>query len=208
MKIAVIGANGRAGSRILAEAEARGHEVTAIVRNKSKLTDKSVKIIESDLFALTAADLAPFDTVVNAFGDFTATNNIFLESGKYLTALLKNSNTPYLIVVGGAGSLFVGDDKVPLYTTPDFPKEYYRVASAMAAELDFLKTVKDVNWTFLSPAAEFAPGERTGQFRLGKDRLIIDEEGKSSISMEDYAIAVLDEAENPRHVKEQFTIGY
>ncbi len=208
MKIAVIGATGRAGSRILTEAKKRRHDVTAIVRNAAKLIGSDIKSLEKDIFSLQSADLEPFDAVVNAFGTASSQNHLHLEVAKHLISLLKGKEKPRLLIVGGAGSLLVDDQGTQVHSTPDFPPAYLPTATAMGEELTFLRTVDDVNWTFFSPAAEFAPGKRTGQFRLGKDHLLIDAQGKSYISMEDYAIALVDELEHASHIRERFTIGY
>jgi len=119
---------------------------------------------------------------------------------------VRNSDVKRYLVVGGAGSLEVAPG-VRLVTTPDFPAAYKAEASKGADFLDLLRTVDDLDWTFLSPSAMFVPGERTGKFRLGRDKLLSNENG-SSISFEDYAIALADEIENPRHVKQRFTVGY
>lgn len=208
MKIAIIGATGRAGSRITAEALSRNHEVTAIVRNAAKISNPAVKVVEKDILALNTADLQGYDAVVSAFGAPRELQHLHVETAKHLTALLKNLDKPRLIIVGGAGSLLVDDNKTELCATPDFPTEYKITATAMRDELLFLRGVSDVNWTFLSPSAEFAPGERTGRYRLSKDHLLTDNDGNSAISMEDYAIALVDELEQPRHIKQRFTVGY
>ncbi|WP_371380270.1 NAD(P)-dependent oxidoreductase [Sporomusa aerivorans] len=208
MKIAIIGATGRAGSRIVSEALSRNHEVTAIVRNTAKITNPAIKVVEKDILALNTGDLQGYDIVVNAFGAPKELKHLHVETAKHLTALLKNQDKPRLIIVGGAGSLFVDDNGTELHSTPDFPDAYKITATAMRDELAFLRTVQDVNWTFLSPSADFAPGERTGQFRLGKDHLLIDKNGNSSISMEDYSIALVDEIEKSQHIKQRFTVGY
>ena len=207
MKIAVIGAAGKAGSKIVEEAKARGHEVTAVVRNRAKLKDKAVKVIEKDLFKLTAEELGSFDAVVNAFADFVSEENLFLKAAEYLTTeAVKSGKEPYLFFIGGAGTLFAGGAQI--YTLPDFPAAYYPTASKMAVALEYLKNVKDAKWTFLSPAAEFIDGDKKGKFRLGNDDLLIDKDGNSSITTGDYAVAVLDELENPRHIRARFTLGY
>lgn len=208
MKIAVIGATGRAGARILTEAKNRQHDITAIVRNAAKLAAPDVKYIEKDILSLNSADLEPFDAVVNAFGATSSQKHLHMEVAKHLISILKGERKPRLLIVGGAGSLLVDDQGTKLYSTSDFPPEYLPIATAMGEVLVFLRTIDDVNWTFFSPAAEFEPGERTGQYRLGKDHLLINAQGRSRISMEDYAIALVDEIENANHVRERFTIGY
>ncbi|HAL86126.1 MAG TPA: hypothetical protein DCM31_04155 [Deferribacteraceae bacterium] len=207
MKIAVIGAAGKAGSKIAAEAHARGHEVTAVVRNKAKLGDKPYDIIEKDLFNLTAEEVGSFDAVVNAFADFVTEENLFLKSAEYLIEKAKLSGKlPYVFFVGGAGTLYVNGQEI--YTMPDFPAAYYPVAAKMAKALEYIRTVDDVNWIFLSPSAEFIDGEKKGGFRLGLEELLVDKYGNSSITTGDYAVAVLDELENPKHLRKRFTVGY
>lgn len=208
MKIAVIGATGRVGSRVVAEALSRNHEVTAIVRNASKMINKDIKVIEKDIFALTTKDLSGYDVVVNAFGTPNESSHLYLESAQHLAAILKGLASPRLIIVGGASSLLIDDQGTALLYSPNFPEAYRITAEGMFKELEFLRTVQDVNWTFFSPAAEFAPGKRTGKFCLGKDNLLADKDGNSFISMEDYAIALVDEIEKPQHIKMRFTIAY
>lgn len=209
MKLAIIGASGRAGSRILAEAKRRQHDVTAIVRDAGKLTDQSGLVLEKDVLTLTAGDLEYFDVIVNAFGTSSNQAHLHLEVAQHLVSLLKNKTKPRLLIVGGAGSLLVDDQGTKLVDTPDFPSAYLPTATAMNEELNYLKTTnQQVKWTFLSPSAVFEPGERTGKYRLGENHLLVDAQGQSRISMEDYAIAMVDEAENAKHIKKRVTIGY
>ena len=200
--IALIGASGNAGSRILKELSDRGHRITAIVRNPEKVaTLPGVTAVKGDVFdkAGLAALIKGHDAVISAV-HFTASDpEILIEA-------VRSSGVKRYLVVGGAGSLEVAPG-VRLVTTPNFPAAYKAEASKGADFLDFLKTVDDLDWTFLSPSAMFVPGERTGKFRLGGDQLLSNENG-SSISFEDYAIALADEIEKPRHVKQRFTVGY
>lgn len=207
MKIAIIGASGQAGSRITKEAVNRNHEVTAIVRDAAKLEDKNVPVVEKDIFALTADDLKGFDVVVNAFGAALGEEQAHVDAGRVLIHALKGTNTRVLIV-GGAGSLYVDEDKtVQLMDTPDFPDLYVPTAKGQGRNLQELQQTADLDWTFISPAAMFdAEGGRTGSYRSGKDHLLLNAKGESYISYADYAIAVLDEIENPQHVKERFTV--
>jgi putative NADH-flavin reductase len=207
MKIAVIGGAGKAGSKIIAEAKSRGHEVTAIVRDRSRLADMSLNIMEKDLFKLTPEEIGSFDAVVNAFADFTSEENTFLKAAELLiNGAIMSKKNPYIFFVGGAGSLYAGGKQI--YTLPDFPPAYYPVAAKLAVVLDYLKKEKDTKWTFLSPSAEFIDADKQGNFRLGKDELLFDSNGKSSITTGDYAVAVLDELENPKHIRTRFTVGY
>jgi hypothetical protein len=120
---------------------------------------------------------------------------------------MKQAHVKRLIIVGGAGSLEVSPG-VQLVDTPNFPPDYRDAALAHREALRIYQKEKDIEWTYLSPAAEIAPGERTGNFRTGTNQLITDAQGKSFISMEDYAVAILDELENPKHIRERFTVGY
>ncbi|MBB6669835.1 NAD(P)-dependent oxidoreductase [Cohnella nanjingensis] len=204
MKIGIIGATGKAGGNILKEAASRGHDVTAIVRDASKLTDK-VNVLEKDALALTAADLSSFDVVVNAFGNIENVS-LHVELGNRLIDALKGTDTR-LIVVGGAGSLFVDPEKkVRVVDTPDFPDFIKPLANAQGENLRILQGTSDLKWTFISPSAEFALGTRTGAYQSGQDNLLVNAKGRSYVSYEDYAIAVVDEIEQPRHIGERFTV--
>ncbi|MEH7512931.1 NAD(P)-dependent oxidoreductase [Gottfriedia acidiceleris] len=208
MKIGIIGATGKAGNLILKEAVERGHEVTAIVRNASKLTNKEVSVLEKDLLDLNSTDLKQFDVVVNAFKAAEGQEQLYIEAGNVLINSLKDAKNTKLIVVGGAGSLYVDEDKtIQLVDTPEFPKEYYATASNMTKSLHDLQKTTDINWTFISPAAFFDPnGKRTGAYQKGKDNFIVNKKGNSYVSYADYAIALLDEVENPQHLNERFTL--
>ncbi|RAR45642.1 NAD(P)-dependent oxidoreductase [Paenibacillus sp. MDMC362] len=207
MQIGIIGATGKAGSLIRNEAQARGHEVTAIVRNASKISDSSINILEKNVLDLTNADLQGFDVVVNAFAAAPGQEAQYVEVGRVLIEALKGTNTR-LFVIGGAGSLFVDEAKtLRLMETPDFPKEYYPTAFHAGENLKDLEQSSNVKWTYLSPAAFFNPhGQRTGSYREGKDHVIVNSNGQSYVSYADYAIAVLDELEQPKHIYERYTV--
>jgi putative NADH-flavin reductase len=208
MKIGIIGANGKAGSLILKEAIDRGHEVTAIVRDASKMTNQQVAVLEKDIFNLTAEDVKVFDVVVNAFGAPQGQEHLHVESGKKLIDILSGLKTR-LIVVGGAGSLFVDEAKtLQLFNTPDFPELYHATAKNMGENLNDLQNTTSVNWTYISPSAFFDPqGPRTGSYKTETDRLLVNSEGKSYLSYADFSIALLDEIESPKHLNERFTVG-
>ena len=203
MKIAVIGASGNAGSRIAAELARRGHAITAIARHPEKIaalpgiTAKRGDVMDQ---ASLAQLLAGHDAAVSSV-HFTASDPA------RLIAAAKASGVGRYLVVGGAGSLEVAPG-VRLVATPGFPVAYKAEAEKGAAFLDLLRQEKELNWTFLSPSVLFVAGERTGKFRLGTDQLLTAADGKSSISFEDFAVALADEIERPAHIRKRFTVGY
>ena len=203
MKVALIGASGNAGSRILAELTRRGHAVTAIVRNPEKLSKHTnVTAKRGDVFDPEglAALLAGHDAVISAV-HFTAS-----DPAKLIDAVKRAGVRRYL-VVGGAGSLEVAPG-VRLVDTPQFPVAHKGEALKGADFLALLRQERDLDWTFLSPSALFVAGERTGKFRLGTDQLLADDKGTSTVSFEDYAVALVDELERPSHSRSRFTVGY
>ncbi|KAL9541012.1 hypothetical protein MBANPS3_009365 [Mucor bainieri] len=197
IKVAIIGASGKAGQAILKESLSRGLQVTAIVRNKSKIT-QDVSIIEKEVQDLTQDDVKQFDVIANAFGSPPG------QEQNHVTGL---SNTR-LIVVGGAASLYVDDElKTRLVDTEKFPEQYLALATAQGQNLIDLRASTDVNWTFVSPASYFNPnGSRTGKYQTTKDRLIFNSQGKSYVSYADFAVAFVDEIENPQHVNSRFGV--
>ncbi len=203
MKIAVIGASGNAGSRITAELARRGHAVTAIARNPEKITAQAnVTATKGDVLdqAGLARLIAGHDAAISSV-HFMASDPL------RLIGAASDSKVGRYLVVGGAGSLEVAPG-VRLVMTAGFPVAYKAEAEKGAAFLDLLRAEKELNWTFLSPSALFTAGERTGQFRLGTDRLLTAEDGKSWISFEDFAVALADEIERPAHIRQRFTVGY
>jgi putative NADH-flavin reductase len=203
MKIAIIGASGNVGSRVTTELLARGHGVTAIARNVERIAASSqVTPVVGDAGApeTLAPILAGHDAVVSSVG-FTGSDPA------RLIAAVRQSGVRRYLVVGGAGSLFVAPG-LRLVDAPNFPAEYKTEALAGAAFLEALRGVEDLDWTYISPPAWFAPGARTGKFRLGKDDLLSDADGKSWLSMEDFAIALADELERPANIRGRFTVGY
>lgn len=207
MNIAIIGASGKAGGAILKEAVERGHHVTAIVRDAAKLADKNIAVIEKNIFELTTNDIKEFDVVVNAFGAPLGEEQAHVDAGHALIEALKGTNTKALIV-GGAGSLYVDENKtLKVIDTPDFPDMFKPTAKGQGRNLQELQSTSNITWTFISPSAIFDPeGKRTGSYQAGKDHLLVNSKGDSYISYADYAIAVLDEIENPQHVNERFTV--
>ena len=207
MKVVLYGASGNAGSRILHELQSRGHEVTAVVRNPEKLP-AGTRSIRDDLSSVDriAEIIAGTDAVVSAYmPPSDDTDQLVPVTGRLVDAVRK-AGKPRLIVVGGAASLEVAPG-VTLLASGNVPAAWLPIATSHAKTLELLKT-SDIRWTYFSPAGFFEPGQRTGKFRLGKDRLIMDDNGESRISFEDYAIALVDELEHPAHIQERFTIGY
>jgi len=203
MHIALIGASGQVGTRLLAELLRRGHRVTGIARDVSGLAGRPGLVLKAG-DATRPAQLAPLlaghDAVVSA-ARFQSSDP------QALIAAVKQAGVRRLMMVGGAASLEVAPG-LTLFDTPGFPAAYKAEAAAGRQALDALRNEPELDWTFVSPSAEFAPGERTGTFRLGGDQLLIDAHGKSWISMEDFAIAFVDELETPKHARQRFTVGY
>lgn len=208
MKIAIIGATGKEGCFLVKEAIARGHEVTVIVRDRNKITEPEVKVIEKDLFSLTYHDVKDNEVIIDAFGTWTPeTLDQHQTSLKYLGDMLSGKPNR-LLVVGGAGSLYVDHErKTRLMETHDFPDMFKPLALSMGKAFDALKIRKDVNWTYLSPSSNFiADGKRTGAYVAGGEEVLVNSKGESQISYADYAIAMIDEAENGKHLKARFTV--
>ncbi|WP_348623834.1 NAD(P)-dependent oxidoreductase [Paenibacillus peoriae] len=207
MKIAVIGATGKAGSNIVKEALDRGHEVTAIVRDSAKVTENRATVVQKDVFDLKTDDLKGFDVVVNAFAAPLGQEHLHVDAGNVLIEGLRNVSGTRLIVVGGAGSLFTDESQTLLVKdAPGFPDFVYPTANNQGKNLEVLRGTSDLNWTFISPSAEFALGKRTGSYQVGKDTLLVNSKGASYVSYEDYAVAVVDEIEKPQHLNQRFTV--
>lgn len=209
MNIAILGATGNVGTRLTDEALQRGHRVTALARSaeslpaRAGLTTKNIDVAQADALARA---LAGHDVVISSLKFHGNDPRRIIEAVK-AAGHASGGKTPRLLVVGGAGSLF-GAPGVQIVDTPEFPAAYKAEALAGREFLNTLKGETTLDWTFLSPSALLAPGERTGKFRLGEDNLLVDAAGKSSISIEDYAIAMIDEVETPRHTRRRFTVGY
>lgn len=207
MKLLVIGATGRAGSRIVNEAKNRGHRVLGIGRRpKPKEWSDEVEYIQADIHNGDINLSEPVDAVVSAYAPPWEQPQVLVDAIETFERIAKSSNAQRLVMVGGAGSLEAAPG-IALVDTPQFPQEWKAISLAHRDGLTKLKE-STINWTYFSPAALFEPGERTEKFRLGEKNLISDEDGNSRISMEDYAVALLDELENPQFEGKQFTIGY
>lgn len=210
MKIALYGSTGNIGKRILHEALQRGHSVTAIVRDISKLTPaQNLTIVEGDI--MNSRDVSEkvkgHDVVISAYGPgFTEVHKLN-DATKALIAGVKHSGVKRLIAVGGAATLEVAPG-VELLDSGHLPEEWKPIANAHKEALKEYTNEKELDWSYLHPAAFIEPGERTGKFRTGGRQLLTDKEGNSKISMEDYAIALIDEAENAAHIQQRFSVAY
>ena len=206
MKMAVVCANGKAGKLIVKEAVERGLDVTAIVRGENRSAAK--KALVKDLFDLTNADLKGFDVVVDAFGAWTPeTLPLHSTSLKHLCDILSGTDTR-LLVVGGAGSLYVNPEhSAQVMDGPDFPEVFKPLATNMGKALDELRRRDDVKWTYISPAGDFqAEGERTGKYMQAGEELTLNGRGESIISYADYAIAMVDEAQKGNHIQQRISV--
>lgn len=203
MKIALIGATGNIGAKILNEAVERGHEVTGIARDVSKLQpQEGVKGAACDITDedKLAGILRGHDAVIVSVKH----NSCDVD---HVYAACRQAGVKRVLVVGGAASLEV-EPGVMLIDTPGFPEEIKVEAAPAVVALKRIREVKDLDWSFVSPSIIIAPGERTGKFRLGTDELLKDANGDSRISQEDFAVAMLDEVEKPQHIRQRFTVGY
>jgi uncharacterized protein len=209
LKVVLYGATGKAGSVILNELVDRGHTVVAAARTPEKVQKlKNVSTVQDDLSdpAKIASIVKGVDVVVSAYGPPPDDTSQIIGATDRLVKGVEQAGGPRLIVVGGAGSLFVAPG-VTVRESGHVPKEWIPIADAHIQVLKNLKQ-SSIDWTYFSPAGFFEPGQRTGKFRLGKDDLIVDAQGNSRISFQDYAIALVDELENPQHRRDRFTIGY
>ena len=217
MHIVLYGATGKAGSRILTELLSRGHQVTAVTRDTDKLAPNRGLTVQQGDLSHTAAMVEAIggaEAIVSAYAppadkpeQILAVTKRLIDAVHQVSQQASSSeNAPRLIVVGGAGSLQVAPG-VALLTTKEFPAEWRPIAEAHGKALELLRD-SSIDWTYLSPSAFFGPGERTGKFRLGQDEPLSTPDGKSVISMEDYAIALVDELEQPQRRGQRFTVGY
>lgn len=214
MNIALIGATGFVGSPVLAELLSRGHQVTVLARTPSKLpTQTGLTVVKAD--ALDAAQVAKavtgHDAVISAYNPGWSEpkiHDLHLQASRAIVEGVKASGVKRLLVVGGAGSLFVAPG-LQLVDTPPFPAEYKQGALAAREALNELKKETTLDWSFVSPPIGLAPGERTGQYRLGADDLLPGQgDQPAGISVADLAVAIVDEIETPRHVQKRFTVAH
>jgi len=210
IKFVVYGGTGNIGQRIVHEALDRGHSVTVVVRDPSGMTGKlpQLRVVKGDVLDSAEVEriVAGSDVVVSAVSfRKPADPSGFTRAGQSLVTALRKlgPRAPYLIVVGGAGSL-----EQPPGVHIEIPAAWKEEVKGQNDSLAYYRSISDVRWTYFSPAFMITPGTRTGKFRLGNDQMIMDDKGNSGISMEDYAVAVINEAERPAHVRKRFTIGY
>jgi uncharacterized protein len=214
-RIAVFGANGTIGSRIAAEALSRGHEVTAVVRNPAKISTDHENLTVGEGDVLDAASVVAAakgqDVLVSAVGGGDGPGAIatIKPAAEALVDGLRSLGTdaPRLIAVGGAGSLRTPDGK-QVWDAEGLPEFLLQIMHAHGDALDYYRTVSDVQWTNVTPAAHIEPGDRTGTYRTAADDLLTDDAGESRISAEDFAVAVVDEIERPQHAGRRFTVAY
>ena len=206
MKIAVVCANGKAGKLITKEAVDRGFDVTAIVRGENQ--SAAPKVVSRDLFELKTDDIAEFDVLVDACGGWTEdTIPSIPKAAEYLSDLVAGTDKR-LVVVGGAGSLFVNPEHtLTVADGPAVPEAFQPLAAAHQTALDGLRKRNDVKWTYISPAGDFqADGARSGAYILGGEELTLNEKGESIISYADYAIALVDEIEKGNHIQQRISV--
>ncbi|MGN9844529.1 NAD(P)-dependent oxidoreductase [Nonomuraea sp. H19] len=210
MRITVFGAAGAVGGRVVAEALARGHEVTAVVRDPARLRDSAAHVRTGDASNVedVAALSAGQDLVISATRPVPGFEGDLVVTAKALLAGLARTGVRLLLVGGAAGLTVPGTGGLTVVETPDFPPAWRPIALACNQQLAACRAETAVDWTYLSPPALLEPGERTGGYRVGGEELLLDAAGRSAISMEDLAVALLDEAERPRHRQARFTVAY
>ena len=213
MKIALIGASGFVGSAVLQEALNRGHQVTGIVRHPEKLLPQpTLTAVAADAYDAEAlsGQLTDHDAVIHAFNPGWGTADIrqrFVQGTQAIYAAVKQAAVKRLLVVGGAGSLYVAPG-LQLLDTADFPADYKEGAEGARQALQLIQSETALDWSFISPPAHLHPGKRTGQFRLGGDQLLMSGEAPAGIAVTDLAVAIIDELENPQHIRQRFTVAY
>ena len=214
-KIVLIGASGFIGSAILKEALDRGHRITAVVRRPERITTSHSNLIikQGDVSSVsTVTEVCKgADAVISAYNPGWTNPKIAADTLRIYPIILegvRQSGVKRILITGGAGSLFVSPG-IRMMDAGLLPESYLPAIKALASVyLDLLTKEREIDWVFFSPAQNIAPGKRTGKFRLGKDDMIVDQKGESNISVEDYAMAMLDELERPAHHRERFTVGY
>ncbi|MBC8985871.1 NAD(P)H-binding protein [Pedobacter sp. N36a] len=216
MKVSLIGASGFVGAHLLTELLNRGHQVTGMVRNAAHVKENNAALKVKAVDVLNTVELAEAikgaDAVISAFNAGWTNPNLyddFLAGSEAIQKAVKDAGVSRLIVIGGAGSLFINGAQ--LVDGPDFPADYKAGATAARDYLNVLKNEEAMDWTFFSPAIEMHPGittGRTGQYRVGTESPVFDEAGRSSLSVQDLAVAIVDELEQPQHIKQRFTAGY
>lgn len=213
MNIALLGATGFVGSALLNEALNRGHTITAIVRHPEKLEPRDRLVVkEGDVYdsALLANLIQGQDAVISAFNPGWKDPNLYddqVRGTASIVAAIKKAGIKRVLWVGGAGGLEVKSG-VRVIDSPDLP-DWVRPGSLATMEaLEELRKEPELEWSFLAPSAQLQPGIRTGKFRLGTDQLLVDSNGQSRISVQDYAVAMIDELEHPKHIRQRFTVGY
>ncbi|MDY4592567.1 MAG: NAD(P)-dependent oxidoreductase [Eubacteriales bacterium] len=207
-KVAIVCAAGKQGKLLVDEAVSRGYAVMGFVRNDNKVINAQAKIVVKDLFDLTKEDLLGFDVVIDAFGVWAPELlALHRKSLAHLCDILSGTGIR-LLVVGGAGSLYVNKEHtLQVKELPDFPEIYKPLANAQSEALDDLRKRNDVKWTFLSPAGNFvADGARTGKYLVGGEEYFVNDKGVSEISYADYAIAMIDEIENAKNIQKRFSV--
>jgi len=224
LKIIVYGSTGRVGSRVITEALSRGHQVTAVSRDATRITQRhdNLSVVQGELLdSNSVADLvAGQDLVVvsvrGSVGDSRdPEQSVQRVAAEVIVDVLRGmeEGAPRLLYVGGAGSLEVEPgvlyaDSIPRIARMMMPRSVRQEIAGHVLTLEYLRAVEDVRWTYISPPKDFGPGERTGSYRVGGDQMLEDEDGESAISMEDFSIALIDEAENPQHERTRFTVAY
>ncbi|MCB1605652.1 MAG: NAD(P)-dependent oxidoreductase [Xanthomonadales bacterium] len=209
MNVVLFGATGKSGSRILRELSERGHEVTAVARDISKLNGEAAKVAQDDLENVqrTAEIIRGADAVISAYAPPADDTDALISVTERQLQALRLAGVKRLLVVGGAGGLEVAPG-VSLIDSGHLPEAWLPIATSHVKALGVLQQSEDVDWTYVAPAAYFEPGTRTGRFRTGSNELISSATGESRISMEDYAIAMVDELERGAHPRQRISVGY